>query len=135
MRTRKLNPGHLFVLLGLLALPTLAAARLAETIQWLTIAGFALAISVLAYWLVAGDKVKAQNDEWRTKESTLHLFEVLGGWPGSYVAQRRFRHKIRKSSYQATYWTVVGLYQLLAFDYLRDWQITNTLIESLQRSL
>ena len=45
----------------------------------------------------------------RTPESTLHLFGLLGGWPGALAAQRLFRHKSSKASFQATYWITVVL--------------------------
>ncbi|MCP3957973.1 MAG: DUF1294 domain-containing protein [bacterium] len=131
MRTRKIPLGHLFVLLGLLTLPTIAAVRLAESFDWWIIAGAGITISLLAYWLVAADKAKAQRREWRTPESTLHLFEILGGWPGSYLAQRRFRHKTRKGRYQTTFWAVVVFHQILAFDYFRDWQIARMVIDGI----
>lgn len=61
-------------------------------------------VSFIQYW---GDKNKAQTDEWRTPESSLHLVELLGGWPGAFAAQKLLRHKTRKGSYQATYWLIV----------------------------
>jgi len=67
-------------------------------------------ISFIQYW---ADKNKAQTDEWRTPESSLHLIELLGGWPGAFIAQKLLRHKTRKGSYQATYWLIVLIH--LAF--------------------
>ncbi|MEZ6065572.1 MAG: DUF1294 domain-containing protein [Planctomycetaceae bacterium] len=40
------------------------------------------------------------NPLWRRMERELHLFELSGGWPGSLIAQRLFRHKIAKDEYQ-----------------------------------
>ena len=42
-------------------------------------------ITFLAYGL---DKSKAKNGRWRTQESTLHLFSIVGGWPGAILAQK-----------------------------------------------
>lgn len=42
----------------------------------------------------------AERGRWRTPENTLHVAELLGGWPGALVAQQLFRHKTRKISYQ-----------------------------------
>ena len=58
------------------------------------------------------------NKQWRTPESTLHLLELLGGWPGGLVAQQVFRHKTRKFSYQLTFWCIVGLHGLVWADVL-----------------
>lgn len=56
--------------------------------------------SLLAYVAYAMDKSAARRGAWRTKESTLHLLALAGGWPGALIAQRRFRHKSRKQSFQ-----------------------------------
>jgi len=44
-------------------------------------------LSYLMYWL---DKEAAQSGAQRTPESTLHLVDLLGGWPGALVAQQQF---------------------------------------------
>jgi uncharacterized membrane protein YsdA (DUF1294 family) len=53
-------------------------------------------------------------------EATLHLAELLGGWPGAFLAQRRFRHKTRKVSFQLVFAVIVLLHQLAAADVLLD---------------
>lgn len=57
-------------------------------------------LSALTFLVYAADKSAAQNDRWRTKESTLHLFAALGGWPGALVAQQILRHKSKKASFR-----------------------------------
>lgn len=69
-----------------------------------------LLMSVLTFKLYANDKSRAQNKQWRTPENTLHLCELLGGWPGAFIAQRRLRHKNRKASYQIVFWCIVALH-------------------------
>lgn len=71
--------------------------------------GLYLATSVLAFVAYALDKSAAKRDQWRTQESTLHLFALLGGWPGALAAQRLLRHKSAKVSFQATFWATVLL--------------------------
>jgi uncharacterized membrane protein YsdA (DUF1294 family)/cold shock CspA family protein len=61
-------------------------------------------ITIFAY---AFDKNAAMNARWRTQEQTLHLLELLCGWPGALVAQRLFRHKSSKSSFQVEFWLCV----------------------------
>lgn len=77
-----------------------------------------LPIAVLALYIVASliafaayaiDKSAAQQNEWRTQESTLHLFALLGGWPGALAAQRLLRHKSAKTSFLVTFWFTVLL--------------------------
>jgi uncharacterized membrane protein YsdA (DUF1294 family)/cold shock CspA family protein len=67
----------------------------------------ASAVAFIAYWL---DKHAAQGGRSRISESTLHLFELVGGWPGALLAQHVLRHKTRKASYRAAFWTVVALH-------------------------
>ncbi|NTV96664.1 MAG: DUF1294 domain-containing protein [Thiobacillus sp.] len=71
--------------------------------------GLYLATSVVAFVAYALDKSAARRDQWRTQESTLHLFALLGGWPGALAAQRLLRHKSAKTSFQSTYWATVLL--------------------------
>ncbi len=59
------------------------------------------------------DKWKAEADDWRIPESTLHTLELLGGWPGGIVAQKRLRHKNRKFSYQMIFRAIVGTHLFL----------------------
>jgi uncharacterized membrane protein YsdA (DUF1294 family)/cold shock CspA family protein len=66
-----------------------------------------LAASVFAFVAYGFDKGAAERNVWRIKESTLHLFGLVGGWPGAVVAQRYFRHKSSKSSFQFVFWTTV----------------------------
>jgi uncharacterized membrane protein YsdA (DUF1294 family) len=47
------------------------------------------------------DKLAAIRRTWRVPESSLHLAELCGGWPGAYVAQQTMRHKTVKQPYQA----------------------------------
>jgi uncharacterized membrane protein YsdA (DUF1294 family)/cold shock CspA family protein len=53
------------------------------------------------------DKSAAMNGRWRTRERSLHLLSLLGGWPGALVAQRMFRHKSRKADFQVVFWITV----------------------------
>ncbi len=68
-----------------------------------------LVASTLAFFAYAIDKSAAQRNRWRTQESTLHLFGLIGGWPGALAAQRLFRHKSAKTSFQAAFWLTVVL--------------------------
>ena len=69
--------------------------------------GFYFVASAIAFVTYALDKSAARNNRWRTQESTLHLFALIGGWPGALAAQRLFRHKSRKQSFQIVFWGTV----------------------------
>lgn len=62
------------------------------------------AVTLLAY---AWDKNAAMMRRWRTQEQTLHLLELLGGWPGAWIAQKKLRHKSSKLSFQIEFWLCV----------------------------
>ncbi len=66
-----------------------------------------LAASALTFIAYALDKSAAKSNQWRTKESTLHLFSLVGGWPGALLAQRTLRHKSKKEEFQTVFWVTV----------------------------
>lgn len=65
------------------------------------------ALSLLCLCLYAIDKTAAVNGRRRLPENRLHLFELLGGWPGALIGQQFFRHKTRKGSFQFVFWLCV----------------------------
>ena len=66
-----------------------------------------IVMSVIAFIVYAIDKSAAQNGRWRTKESTLHLLGLFGGWPGALFAQNKLRHKSSKQEFKTVYWVTV----------------------------
>ena len=101
------------------AAATRAAGSRKSAISWLAIAflallaaitfkgylpagvlAFYLVESVISYGAYAMDKSSAQGGRWRIAENTLHLFDLLGGWPGGLIAQKHLRHKTSKDSFQ-----------------------------------
>ena len=67
-------------------------------------------MSLLTFGLYALDKRAARRGKRRTPEATLHLFELLGGWPGALVAQQVVKHKRRKRGYMAVFVAIVALH-------------------------
>jgi uncharacterized membrane protein YsdA (DUF1294 family) len=83
-----------------------------DGVAWLLVAyGLMSLICFVAYYR---DKQFAIRGLRRTPEARLHLYEVLGGWPGGLLAQRVIRHKNRKLSYQLVFWLIVLLHVALA---------------------
>ena len=66
-----------------------------------------VALSLVAFVLYRADKRAAQRGAWRTRESTLHLVALLGGWPGALAGRRVFRHKTRKQPFVTVLWLTV----------------------------
>jgi uncharacterized membrane protein YsdA (DUF1294 family)/cold shock CspA family protein len=92
-----------------LALGSLGAVTASAVLGFLPAAVPALyaGASVVTFLAYARDKSAARNDRWRTKESTLHILGLAGGWPGGLAAQRLLRHKSRKRSFQTVFWLSV----------------------------
>ncbi|MBW8313113.1 MAG: DUF1294 domain-containing protein, partial [Rhizobium sp.] len=65
------------------------------------------AMSLLALATYAIDKSAAQSGRRRIPENTLHLFALLGGWPGALVAQQWLRHKSVKTGFLGVFWLTV----------------------------
>lgn len=107
---------------------------------WLTVVGLALfrlsrhfdgrlllaglvGIWIATAWLNWRDKRSAEAGEWRISEQTLHLLELLGGWPVAGITQRWIRHKVSKGRYQVVFW-LIGILQIaVAADFLANWMI------------
>jgi uncharacterized membrane protein YsdA (DUF1294 family) len=117
----------LVLMAGLILLPLTALHRSGVDFWWVGIYG--LAINALTYWTYARDKRRAQQGEWRISENQLHVLELLGGWPGALLAQRRLRHKCSKGSYQFVFWLIVLGYQFAAYDSFQDWQFSRAALK------
>jgi uncharacterized membrane protein YsdA (DUF1294 family)/cold shock CspA family protein len=68
-----------------------------------------LILGIITFIAYAIDKAAAQKNAWRTKESTLHVLSLLGGWLGALLAQKILRHKSKKEEFQIIFWTTVIL--------------------------
>lgn len=96
-----------------LNVPALLDTLLRVFVAWQVVWGL---VAFVAVWR---DKQLAQAREGRLPEATLHRFERLGGWAGSWAAQQVFRHKTRKVAYQRLFrriclWWAVAWAALLA---------------------
>ncbi len=116
-------PAILFLVL-LLAVPAFAASRFANAVDWRVLLGAPLLISAFAFFAYRSDKRRAETGAWRIPESTLHILELVGGWPGAFLAQRHFRHKTSKVSFQIIFWFIVLAYQFVAVDSLLGWRLS-----------
>ena len=96
------------ILIACLYFATLAAAIIIWQ-QTIYILISHVAFSFLAFSAYAKDKYQAEKKRWRVKESRLHFFSLIGGWPGALIAQQVLRHKTSKLSFQATFWLSVLL--------------------------
>ena len=67
-------------------------------------------MSVITLIAFVVDKRAAAQGLRRTPESTLHTLELLGGWPGGFIAMMVVRHKNRKPAYIAVFSFIVLLH-------------------------
>jgi uncharacterized membrane protein YsdA (DUF1294 family) len=75
-------------------------------------------MSAVCFMLYRADKKAALSGKWRKSEFSLHLVELLGGWPGGFIAQRIYRHKTKKKSYRIIFWSIVFLHIAAWTDYI-----------------
>ena len=115
----------------LLVLPLCALLWL--PLPWWMGAGGLLLISSITYVMYAHDKQRAMSKGWRVPESSLHLGELLGGWPGALLAQRGLRHKYSKPGYQVVFWAIVLLYQIAAVDVILNQRLSRAVMQFLNR--
>lgn len=66
--------------------------------------GIYLIMSLITFVSYGIDKRAARKGTRRTRERTLHLMAVAGGWPGAFLGQRTFRHKTIKQPFRKIFW-------------------------------
>ena len=78
-----------------------------------------LIMSIMTIVVYAMDKYKAVKSQWRIPEATLHICELLCGWPGAMIAQVVIRHKNAKLSFQLIFWLMmiinIGILAFIVF--------------------
>lgn len=105
------------ILALLMTLPLVGAwGMLREGGAWVLLAY--LLASVASFLMFWSDKSNARKGQWRTPENTLHAAELMGGWPGTLIAQQVFRHKTRKASYLLALWLIITAHQVVWLDKL-----------------
>jgi uncharacterized membrane protein YsdA (DUF1294 family)/cold shock CspA family protein len=106
-KTQK-TKGSISIIVAAFFLVIVGAAVLTAKIPSLILALYTVA-SLLTFIMYAADKSAAMKGNWRTRESTLHLLSLAGGWPGALVAQQKLRHKSKKHSFRSVFWVTVML--------------------------
>jgi uncharacterized membrane protein YsdA (DUF1294 family)/cold shock CspA family protein len=96
------------LILAFSSLVFIAGAVLAHRLPFAVFSLYLIA-SLITFIIYALDKAAARTGQWRTSENTLHLFALVGGWPGALTAQQLFRHKSKKRSFQTVFWATVVL--------------------------
>ncbi|MFZ6742820.1 DUF1294 domain-containing protein [Undibacterium sp. JH2W] len=79
------------------------------TLQLIVIAVVYVAMSIITLTMYGLDKAAARKRESRISERSLLLCGLACGWPGAMLAQKLFRHKTIKSSFQRVFACTVSL--------------------------
>ena len=70
---------------------------------------YLIAINVTTFVMYGYDKFVSGTGKLRVPEKLLHVLALLGGSPAGLMAQKVFRHKTVKGSFQLAYWAIVIL--------------------------
>jgi uncharacterized membrane protein YsdA (DUF1294 family) len=90
----------IFFLLILFAMAAIGWLPFALTVSYFM-------LSILTAFVYGLDKLLALKDQRRISEKTLHIFGLTGGWPGAYIGQQVFRHKVSKKSFRRRFFVTV----------------------------
>merc|ERR1711871_215002 len=66
-------------------------------------------MSILCFYMIWRDKSAAQSKSWRISEVAIICCSLFGGWPGFYLGQKAFSHKIRKFLFNLLSFVAAGL--------------------------
>ena len=66
-----------------------------------------ISMNMATFLLYGYDKFISSSDRLRVPELNLQVLSLLGGSPAALFAQKFFRHKTIKSSFQLIYWAIV----------------------------
>lgn len=102
----RLGRGGLSIVVALVSLCVVGMCVLVGLVPAQIFALYVLA-SLITFIVYAVDKSHARKGKWRTRESTLHLLSLVGGWPGAMVAQQVLGHKSSKQSFRSGFWFTV----------------------------
>ena len=77
------------------------------------IISYLISINLVTFLYYGFDKMIAGSESVRIPELVLHSLALAGGSPAGLLAQKLFRHKTIKTSFQITYWAIVILQIIL----------------------
>ncbi len=81
---------------------------------WQWVACWYLAASVAAFGAFAWDKLAARTGRRRLRERTLHILELVGGWPGALAAIFWLRHKSSKAPFLLVTFLIMAAHVIAA---------------------
>ncbi|RKZ91683.1 MAG: hypothetical protein DRR19_06485 [Candidatus Parabeggiatoa sp. nov. 1] len=76
-------------------------------IGWNIIVAYIASVNLSTFLFYGYDKMIAGSSLLRVPEWVLHSLSICGGSPAGLIAQKIFRHKTIKKSFQLVYWAIV----------------------------
>ena len=76
-------------------------------LNWHLIVAYLASINLSTLLFYGYDKMIAGSSLLRVPEWILHILSICGGSPAGLIAQKMFRHKSIKKSFQLIYWAIV----------------------------
>lgn len=84
------------------------------------LAGYLLAVNLIAFLAYGIDKARAKGHKWRIRESTLLTLAWIGGGVGAYAGMKVFHHKTMKNHFRVSIPAAIVIWvALIAFIILR----------------
>ena len=102
--THSISPLYLMIILGFVGF--LLRFTIEGKLPLIVIVIY-IAMGILTYYVYSEDKDSAINNERRTSEKHLLKLSLFGGWIGALIAQQKYRHKTKKTSFQMSFWITV----------------------------
>jgi len=115
---KQTSPFALFGLVSALIFTSIFAILYFYKIINHPIINYVIAINITTFLLYGYDKIISSTEKLRVPEYNLHALALLGGSPAGLSAQKFFRHKTIKGSFQLVYWFIV-LFQVGLFYWFR----------------
>lgn len=81
--------------------------------DWNIIVAYIASINLSTFLFYGYDKMIAGTSLLRVPEWVLHSLSIAGGSPAGLIAQKIFRHKTIKRSFQFAYWAIVIIQAIL----------------------
>jgi len=96
-----------YLIFGFISLLITLAIFAYATQQLQTLLAYLIAVNITTFLLYGYDKFISKGESLRVPELNLQALALLGGSPAALLAQRFFRHKTIKESFQIVYWITV----------------------------
>jgi len=96
-----------YLIFGLISLFTILTISVYSSQYLHLLIAYLIAINITTFFLYGYDKFISSTEKLRVPELNLQTLALLGGSPAALIAQKFFRHKTIKSSFQILYWLIV----------------------------